>query len=184
MLRSHKWERSGRIHGQGRAERHDEIGIYRRLTRALEFYGTKILAEADRGRFQEPATLAEWWFPIEPEVFEMRLRISAPVTALTFDQCICAVKFDEAFGTGAGEAMQAVDVLRDNGAKFSGFFQGNDRMMNGIGPGVAESISPFELVIPMLDPRRFRHHEIVEVNGLPSGPHALRPAEIRNAATR
>ena len=39
LLRSHKWERSGRIHGQGRAERHHEIGIHRRLTRALEFYG-------------------------------------------------------------------------------------------------------------------------------------------------
>ncbi len=41
------------------------------------------------------------------------------MTALTFDERICAVEFYKALGIGAGEAMQAVDVLRDNGAGFA-----------------------------------------------------------------
>ena len=112
----------------------------------------------------------------------MRLRISAPMTTLTLDERICAVKFHKMFSTGAGEAMQAVDVLRDNGAEFSRPFQSSAGMMNGVGPGVAESISPFELVIPMLDSRRFRSHEILEIDGLPPGPDTLRSAEIRDSA--
>ena len=109
--------------------------------------------------------------------------IAAP-QPLAFDQRICAVEFDQAFRGGAGEAMQTVNVLGDHGAEFSGFFQTDDGVMNGVGPGVAKRVSPFQLVIPMLDSRRFRRHEILIVDRLPPGPDTLRPAEIRDAAVR
>src|SRR5438477_11767957 len=54
--------------------------------------------------------------------------------------------------------------------------------MNSVRPGVAEGVSPFELIIPVLDSRRFRCHEILKINRLPSGPDTLRPTEIRNSA--
>ena len=95
-----------------------------------------------------------------------------------------AVDFDHLAGRVASLLMQAVDILCDNRAEFSGFFQADDRMMNGVGLGVAEGISAFELVIPMLDSRRFRRHEVLEIDGLPAGPDALRATEIRNAAAR
>ena len=56
-------------------------------------------------------------------------------------------------------------------------------MMNSIRPRVAKCFARFELVIPMLNPRSFRGHEILKVNRLPSRPHTVRAAEIRNAAT-
>ena len=114
----------------------------------------------------------------------MRPWIAAPVTGLTFDQSICAVEFYEAFRAGAGEAMQAVDILSNDRMQSPGLFQTDDGVMNCVGLGVAEGISPLELVIPMLDSRRFRCHEIVEIDGLPAGPHTLRSPEIRNAAAR
>jgi len=183
-LRSDEWKGSGGINRQGRAQRHHEIGFHRCLARAFEFFRVKVLAEADSGRFQESATLTEWWLALESEVIEVRLRIAARVTGLTLDQRICAVEFYQAFCTRAGEAMQAVDVLRDNRAESTGLFQADDRMMNRVRPGVAEGISPFELVIPMRDSRRFRGHEILEIDRLSPGPYTLRSTEIRNAAAR
>ena len=132
---------------------------------------------------EESAARAQRRPAIAPEVFEMRLWIVAPVTALTFDERICAMQFDKAVGTGAGEAMKAIDVLRDDGAEFSGAFQSNHGMMHFVRLGVAEGISPFELVIPMLNPRRFRCHEVLKIDRLPSRPDTLWPAKIRNTTS-
>ncbi len=112
----------------------------------------------------------------------MRLRISVPVTALTFHQRIRAVEFDQTFRAGAGEAMKSVDVLRDNGAEFPRSFQTDDGIMDRVRPGIAEALSSFELVIPMLDSRRFGHHEILKIDWLSPHPDTLRSTKIRNAA--
>ena len=69
-------------------------------------------------------------------------------------------------------------------AELPGSFQADDRMMDRIGLGLTEGISPFELVIPMLDSRCLRRHEILEIDRLPPGPDTLRSTEIRNAAAR
>ena len=47
--------------------------------------------------------------------------------------------------------------------------------MDRVRPCRSESVSAFEFVIPMFDSRRFRAHEILEVNGLPSGPPPCGP---------
>ena|SRR5437773_6815713 len=183
-LRRNEGKGSGRVDRQGRAQRHRKIGFHRRLARALEFFRIKILAEADCGWFQESATLTDWRPAIKPKVFEMGLWIAPPVTRLTFDQRIRPVKFYEAFRAGAGKPVQTVDILSDNRKEFPCLFQPDDGVMNRVGPGVAEGISPFELIIPMLDSRRFRRHEVLEIDGLPAGPDTLRATEIRNAAAR
>src|SRR5437870_3857328 len=109
-------------------------------------------------------------------MFEVRLRITAPVTTLAFDERVCAVQLDQAFGTRSGLAVQAINILRNDAAKFAGLLQSNDDLMNGIRPRMAKSISAFQLVIPMLDAGRFRGHEILEVNRLAARPHPLRTA--------
>lgn len=151
---------------------------------AIEFLLIKALPEADGGRFQESATLTQRRLAIDPEIFEMRLRISALITALAFDQRIGAVEFNQPVRAGAGKAMEAINVLRDDAAEFSRPFQTDDGIMNGVRPGVAEGISPFELVIPMLYSRRFRGHEILVVDRLSARPDTLRTAKIRNPAAR
>ena len=52
--------------------------------------------------------------------------------------------------------------------------------MHHIGSRATEGIPAFQFVIPMFDPRCFRTHEIVEINGLTPGPDTLRTAKIRN----
>ena len=47
---------------------------------------------------------------------------------------------------------------------------------------IAKGISSFEFVVPMFDPRCFRCHEVLEINGLASRPDALRSAKIRDTA--
>src|SRR5204862_6818006 len=104
--------------------------------RALEFFRVKARGKTDWCRFQESATLTDWWPSIKPKGFEMRPWIAAPVTGLTFDQRICAVEFYEAFRAGAGEAMQAVDILSNDRMESPGLFQTDDGVMNCVGLGV------------------------------------------------
>ena len=112
----------------------------------------------------------------------MGLGIPAPVTALTLDQGVTTMEFNKNFRAGTGETMQSVDVLGENGAKLPRAFQANDRVMDVVRPGEPEHRPSFKLIIPVLDSRRFRGHEILEVNGPPASPYTLRPTEIRNAA--
>ena len=57
---------------------------------------------------------------------EVRLRIAAPMAALAFDQRIGAVQFDQPLRARAGQAVQAVDVLRHDHLQFAGFLQLDD----------------------------------------------------------
>jgi hypothetical protein len=50
---------------------------------------------------------------MKTEILEVRLRFLLPMTALAFHQRVGAVEFDEALAAGAGETVQAVDVLRN-----------------------------------------------------------------------
>ena len=114
-------------------------------------------------------------------MFEMRLGIAALKTTLAFDQRISAVEFDQPFRAGAGQTVEAVNVLRDDATESPRPFQADDGIMNFVRSGVAESVSSFELVIPMLQARRFRRHEILIIDWLSPCPDTLRPAKIRNA---
>ena len=182
MLRGNEGKGRGRIHRQSGAQRDYQIRFRRRLSRALKFSRVETLTEADGGGFEESSTLTQRRATIDAEEFEMRFGISPPVTALTFDQRIRAVEFDEAFRAGAGKTMQSVDVLCNDGAKFPRALQTHDRVMNGVWFRVAKSIPRFKFVFPVLDSGVFRSHEILKVNRLSSGPDALRSAEIRDAA--
>ena len=112
----------------------------------------------------------------------MRLGVVSPTAALAFDKCIRAVQLYESLSARAGEAMQTVDILRDDAAKFTCAFESGDRVMHTVRLRVAERVTSLELVIPVLDPRRFGRHEILEVNRLASRPDALWPTEVWNSA--
>src|SRR5262249_42379923 len=86
------------------------------------------------------------------------------------------------FRTGACHAVQTVDVLCDDSAKFSSALQLYNRCVNFIGACISERFSSLQLVIPMLDPRGVKGHEILEINRLSFCPDSLRPTEIRNSA--
>ena len=92
----HERKPSGWINGQGRAKRDYEIGLARRLSRALQLSRIKVLTEANRRRFQESPALTKRRPAAFSKRFEMRLRIIAPVATLTLDQRISAVKLDQA----------------------------------------------------------------------------------------
>ena len=114
--------------------------------------------------------------------FEMLFWIFAFSTALTFHQRVRAVQFHEKIAACARKAVQPVDVLRDHAAKLPGALQADNGVMHRIRFCIAKGISSFELVIPMLDPRRFRRHEILEVHWLPRFPDPLWSAKIGDAA--
>ena len=102
------------------------------------------------------------------------------MAALAFDERIGAMQLDEPLRARAGEAMQAIDVLRDDGAELAGSLKPNDGVMHGVWLRIAERVAAFKLVIPVLDPRRFRGHEVLVIDRLTSLPDALRPAKIRD----
>ena len=181
-LRGQKRKRSRRMDGESGAQGHDKISFHGRLTGALKFCRIKILAKADRGRLQESAAATKWRPAMATKEFEMRLGIAAPMTGLTLDERIRAVKLDKPLGARAGDTVQTVNVLREDSSQLPGPFQSDDGVMDRVRPCRSESVSAFEFVIPMFDSRRFRAHEILEVNGLPSGPHAVRAAKVGDAA--
>ena len=79
--------------------------------------------------------------------------------------------------------MQTVDVLRHYHEKLSCLLEPNECKVDGVGLGVSESIPAFQLVIPMLDSRLLRSHEILDEDRFAPGPHTLRSTEIGNAAS-
>src|SRR5439155_6648318 len=57
-------------------------------------------------------------------------------------------------------------------------------VVRGIRPRLLVDVPRLELVVPVLDARRFRREKLVVVHGTPPRPHAVRPAEIGDAARR
>ncbi len=112
----------------------------------------------------------------------MRLGIGSAPAGLALDKAVCAVQFHQTAGRGSGKSVKAVDILRDYGQHFVRAFETHDCVMSGIRARLAKCLPPFQFVIPMLQPRRFRSHKIVVIDRLPLFPHALRPAKIRDAA--
>ena len=92
------------------------------------------------------------------------------------------MQFHQPLCARAGERVQSIDILRHHHQDLARFFQRDDRVMNSVRPRISKPIPTFQLVIPMLDPRRFRSEKILEVNRLPFFPDTLRPAKIRDAA--
>jgi hypothetical protein len=90
-----------------------------------------------------------------PKEFEVPLGVAARFTTDTLDQQVRAVQFHQAIGTGARQRVQAIDVLRHDHQDFARFFEGHDGSMNGVRPRVPKAVPPFQLVIPMFDPRCF-----------------------------
>src|SRR3954467_5440607 len=80
--------------------------------------------------------------------------------------------------------MQTIDVLSHDCDDLAGFFERDDGAMDRVRRRVPITIPAFELKIPMLDSRRFRGHEVLEVNRLPASPNALRSAKIGDPAPR
>jgi hypothetical protein len=92
------------------------------------------------------------------------------------------MQLDQPIRTCARERVQAIDILSYNHQYLPRVLEPGDGVMDGIGPCSSKSIPALELVIPMLDPRRFRGHEVLEINRLPPRPDTLRTTKIGNAA--
>ena len=76
------------------------------------------------------------------------------MAALAFHQRVGAVQLDEALAAGACEAVETVNVLRDDHQELPGYLQLHNRFVDSIRPGVTKRLPSFELVVPVLDPRR------------------------------
>lgn len=181
-LRCDQWKGSGRVNGQGRAERYYQIRFQCSLGGAFAFRRIEALPEADGRRFQKSPTLTPWRPARAAEVIEVRVGISAPLTALTFDQCVRAMKLDETFCACPGETVQPVDVLCDHTKKLSRSLESYDGVVHRIRLRGPKCIPAFQLVIPVLDSRCIRSHKILEIDGPASRPDTLWPAEIWDAA--
>ena len=104
------------------------------------------------------------------------------MTALAFHERVGAVEFDEPLAIGAGEPVQAINVLRHNRQKLARFLQLHDCVVNRIGLRISKCFPTFEFVIPMFDACRLRAHERVVIDWRAPLPHSLRAAEIGNSA--
>src|SRR3989442_5651925 len=113
---------------------------------------------------------------------KVQLRIRELATGLAFDQTVGAMQLHQAFSRSAGPRMEAINVLRDYRGDFASLFQANNCFVNGVWLRIAESRPGLQLVIPMLDARCFRTHEVVIIHRLPARPDAVRPAKIGNTA--
>jgi hypothetical protein len=112
----------------------------------------------------------------------MGFRIAPAMTALAFDGRIRAMKLHQAIGSCASEAMQSVNVLRDDAADFAGLLQPDDGVVHRIRSCAQKSFPSLQFVIPMFDAGRFRSHEILEVNWLPPCPDTPGAAKIGDSA--
>ena len=83
----------------------------------------------------------------------------------------------------AGESVQSIDVLSNNRDDFTSLFQSNDCMMHQVWTRGAKQGPSFELVVPVLDSRCFRGHEVLVVNRPSTGPNTIWPSEIRDSAS-
>src|SRR5687767_5262232 len=78
--------------------------------------------------------------------------------------------------------MQAVDVLRHDREDLARALERHDCMVHGVGLRVLVALPRLELLVPVLNARRFRRHEVVVVHGPPARPETAGTAKIRNAA--
>src|SRR5688572_30534824 len=99
---------------------------------------------------------------------EVRLGIGARAATLAFDEQIRAVQLNESLIAGASRGVQPVDVLGDSQQQLSRLSQLYNGIVHRIGPRVTESLPAFQLIVPMLNPRGFRAHEIIVVHRLPA----------------
>jgi hypothetical protein len=113
-LSRHQRNCGGRIDRQCRSERQHQIGLDRGGRRSFQIRAAQRLPEADRGRLEDSAARASRRTSRRLELREVRLGLARGMASLAFDNQICAVKFDEQIGRGAGATMEAIDVLRHN----------------------------------------------------------------------
>jgi len=172
----------GRLNREGRAQRDNKIGPRDRRARLFEHRRIEALTEADRGRLEKSAAITCRRAASFATIFEVRFRIAPPVAALAFDFRICPMEFDEALGTCSGLAVQAVNVLGDNATDFARVFEAHDRLVDHIRSRAQKTFAAFKFVIPMLDPGRFRTHEILIIDRLTSRPDAVGTAKIGDTA--
>ncbi len=102
-------ERKGRrrINRKRGTESDDEVRLQRALARAFQLMRIKTLAEADRGRLQEPAAFAKRRGALRPKKIEVRLRIAPALAALAFDKRIGAMQLNQSRRARSREAVQA-----------------------------------------------------------------------------
>jgi len=94
------------------------------------------------------------------------------------------VQFHEPLRRGPGAAVKTVDVLRHHGERRARAFERHHRVMNRVRLRTLIDLPGLELVVPVLDARGFRGHEVVVVDRAAARPDAVRAAEIGNAARR
>ena len=169
-MRPGQWNRGGWIYRKRRTQRHDKIGFFRGIGRALQFDAVEILSEADRCNLQEPATFAARTLPIFAEIFIVRCGIASRATTLTLHHCIGSMQLNQVIPMRAGTSTHAVDILGDHHQNTAGILQFHNRLVNRIRLRLRHCGQPFELVVPVFDTSRdpLEHGQSVEVNSIES----------------
>ena len=106
------------------------------------------------------------------------------MAAHAFDGPVRAVELDEPLGRSSAAAVQPIDVLRDDHRELARPLEIRDRGVHGIRLRIPERGPGLALLVPVLDARGLRVHEVLEVDGLPFPPDTFRAAEVPDAAAR
>ncbi len=175
-------EVGGGIDGEGGAEGEDEVGVLGGAGGALEVFLAEALAEADGRGFEEAAAMAAGRFAGLAEGVEVGAGFGHIAAALAGDPAVGAMDFDESFAGGAGEFVEAIDVLGYDGLDASRGLEAGDGEVGGVGARGMVALPGLQFEIPVFDARGLGGHEVVVVDGLAGFPDALGAAEVGDAA--
>ena len=91
------------------------------------------------------------------------------------------MELDDFFIGHAGQAVKAIDILRDKAQQLIPLFKVPYRVVADVRLYFLVEIVSFFLELPVADARGFAGHEFIEVDRLILGPDSSRAAEIRDA---
>lgn len=181
-LRGCSGDRSRGINGERRAQCHDQIRSIGRSQGALQISGAQRLTKTDGCGLEPATTMTPGRFSGLFKAVEMRPRFGTFSTTGAFDPPVGAVYLNELVNGSPGLLVEAVNVLGDATLQPSSSLKLNNGVMRRVGSGRTEGGPLLELVIPMLNPRVLRRHEVIVVNWLAPLPHSMGASEIRDAA--
>ena len=173
--------RSG-IHHQGRSE-HDEEIAGRALGLGADHGGLRHgLTEGNRRRLDDAIAVSAYRQRLIPRKGRHdRRKLVTPAAVEAASVSAIAMQLDDLVSRHTRGLMQAIDVLRDDGAQRAACHQRRQRAMAAIGCGLLEVAIDHRLASPGFAPHIDRIDEVAKVDGLHARPDATGTAEIRNA---
>lgn len=112
------------------------------------------------------------------------VRIERLATNEALDETIRAVELDDLFIGDAGQAVKAVDVLRDETEQLVALFEIPDRIVTDVRLYFLVKIVGLLLELPVPDPCGFAGHEFIEIDRLILRPDSSGTSEIRDTGFR